>query len=1231
MQSIIDAVLAELLQDLLEEEFMRERFLGLRFCVLIVVLCTWSILAFSQATISSGSIQGTVTDPSGAVVPGASVTISNPATGEVIQRTTSSQGAYSSGALQSGKYQIRVDVANFKSSVLDVTVQIGSAASGNIQLQVGAASQTVEVSAEAVHVNTEQATVQGTLNAGDIENMPVSGRNFLDLAQLEPGVQVTDGGSFDPTKNGFSSISFGSRAGRTARIELDGVDISDENVGTTTQNLSASAISEFQMEQSSLDISTELTSSGAVNVSTKSGTNAIHGEGFYLFRDERAGNADFPGGQNNYFQRNQFGASLGGAFVKDKLFYFVNFERIKQALLAPLTNAPPFTTLPSSYNSPFVDQSNDARLDYNGPWGMKIFYRFTYEWNSDVAAFGSNYAPFLNRDNTPSHGAGVDFDKGNFTHSFRYGHLKFHNMIGDAVATSGVFDPGAPYGVSMQIGAPYASTVFGPSSDAPQQTFQESDQFKYDGSWVHGKHFLRYGAAINLLRGGGYASFFGYAPQLNSNETADEITAAQTGPFPGIGGGDPSSNPLNYPVDSFYLGNGLGYNTEKPGFGLPGGFLSDHRIGLYVGDTWKLRPNLTLTGGLRYSRDTGRSDSDLAPITCSQIPQGTLDNLASNGFAPPCSGNQLLLNQFGPNLGGRVHNPNLNFGPQVGFVWDPTGSGKTVVRGGVGIFYENSLWNDILFDRPARLAQGLFNQYNLMCPASTLSIPSGNISSFPYNGGTVSIGSLCGQLIGNVAPEIAALQQYYQAQSATGGAQANGAFVGAGLWSSQLLAPNYKTAFSTQMNVGIQRELRPGMVLSVDFLRNVTEHYMLGIDTNHTGDARFFNKTAAQSAINHTLQACGVASIDAAILACPGLYPAGGGATIQDFAAFGLGGNTQITGGAPASLATDPLGNSIPGGFAFGGINPNVGTNAMYFPIGRATYTGLDVKLKYQPARAIPGFSHSTFQLGYSLSRFNTMTGNSQTGGANGDQDFLNLASDYNNPGRYYGPNALDRTSQISVGTVLEVAHHGPQISLVSHFFSPVSQTPTLVNSGNAGEIFISDVTGDGTVGDPLPGAHNGSFGRQVNGSSINKLIDAYNNNDANQLTPAGLAVVNSGVLTKAQMIALGAVMPVVADAPAGESNLGWLKTIDVRLTYPIHLWAGVVISPSISAFNAFNFGNFDKGINLLSGILSGAPGSINGTTAANGGHEATRVGLGSGVNTQGAPRQLEYGLRISF
>src|SRR5207253_8621878 len=127
--------------------------------------------------------------------------------------------------------------------------------SANLKLAVGQESEVVEVQGSEVAVNTEQATVQGILTAQQIENLPINGRNFLDLAQLEPGVQIQDGGNFDPTKNGFSSISFGGRYGRTARIELDGIDVSDETVGTTTQNISAGAIDEFQLSQSTLDLS----------------------------------------------------------------------------------------------------------------------------------------------------------------------------------------------------------------------------------------------------------------------------------------------------------------------------------------------------------------------------------------------------------------------------------------------------------------------------------------------------------------------------------------------------------------------------------------------------------------------------------------------------------------------------------------------------------------------------------------------------------------------------------------------------------------------------------------------------------------------------------------------------------------------------------------------------------------------------------------------------------------
>src|SRR5438552_688272 len=303
--------------------------------IIVSALFLISVGVFAQTTISTGSIVGTVADPTGAVVIEAKVLITNKGTGQVMTTTTTSSGTFASGALTPGEYTVRVEGQGFKTAQLSVVVEVNTTATANMKLALGESSQVVEVQASELAVNTEQATVQGVLTAQQIENLPINGRNFLDLAQLEPGVQIQDGGTFDPTKNGFSSVSFGGRFGRTARIEVDGVDISDENVGTTTQNLPIGAIQESSLQQSSLDLSTELTSSGSVNVTTKSGTNGLHGEGFYYFRDQSL-DAYLPGASHNPFQRNQFGGNLGGPVIKDKLFFFLDAERTKQHLIDPV-------------------------------------------------------------------------------------------------------------------------------------------------------------------------------------------------------------------------------------------------------------------------------------------------------------------------------------------------------------------------------------------------------------------------------------------------------------------------------------------------------------------------------------------------------------------------------------------------------------------------------------------------------------------------------------------------------------------------------------------------------------------------------------------------------------------------------------------------------------------------------------------------------------------------------
>jgi hypothetical protein len=288
-----------------------------------------SILArptFSQTTVGTGSIVGTVSDPSGAVISGAKVIITNVATGQVIDLTTNSSGSFNSGALVPGNYKTAVSAKGFGSVTALVTVLVGNTATVYVNLQVGQEKTVVVVQDSAASVNTEQPVVQGVLNEQQIENLPVNGRNFLDLAQLEPGVQIQDGASLGfGFKEGYSSISFGGRFGRTERIEVDGIDISEERFGSSTANIPASGIQEFQLSQSSLDLSTELTTSGAVNVTTRSGTNNVHGEAFDFFRDSSLAAAlPSPPGLSEPFQRSQYGGRLGGPIKRNKFFYFLD-------------------------------------------------------------------------------------------------------------------------------------------------------------------------------------------------------------------------------------------------------------------------------------------------------------------------------------------------------------------------------------------------------------------------------------------------------------------------------------------------------------------------------------------------------------------------------------------------------------------------------------------------------------------------------------------------------------------------------------------------------------------------------------------------------------------------------------------------------------------------------------------------------------------------------------------
>jgi len=254
------------------------------------------------------------------------------------------------------------------------------------------------------------------------------------------------------------------------------------------------------------------------------------------------------------------------------------------------------------------------------------------------------------------------------------------------------------------------------------------------------------------------------------------------------------------------------------------------------------------------------------------------------------------------------------------------------------------------------------------------------------------------------------------------------------------------------------------------------------------------------------------------------------------------------------------------------------------------------------------------------------------------DSDFINIATDFNNPLHYIGPNALDRRHQFSLGGWMDLPYSF-NVGVIAHFYSPLPVNLTLPPTGNPGGIFVTDVTGDGTgdgtfasngsVGDVLPGTNLGSFGRGVNAGNINNVIQNYNQNFAGQPTPAGQVLLQNGLFTQDQLVKLGAVQQAIPLAPANEANMAWLKAFDLSLNWKYKFKDRVEFEPGVSFFNVMNFANFDSPTNPLSGALTGGLGSVNGTPGEQ--PNSNRIGTGSGVFGLGSPRVIEFALKFRF
>ncbi len=635
----------------------------------------------SQAT-ATGTIQGTVSDQSQAVVAGAEVVATFKATGATRTATTNSTGAFRFDFAPAGAYQIKITKQGFAAVIQNTELFVGQSATVNVTLSPGATSEIVEVSGTAPVVDLTKTSVSQDITPTEVADLPLVGRDAANLAYLAPGVRATD--SYDPTKNRYAILSVNGSDGRNVNTTINGIDNKDNTVGGAVMQLPLEAIQEFQISTQRFSAENGRSQGAAINMITKSGTNNYHGSVFGYFRDsaldtdEKVANGDGTSSPSHPdYSRQFFGGSIGGPLKKDKLFAFWAMERQResQGLSESTTSydelvaaqgaglpAQPAKVVPR----PFHEWRYNGRLDWTINNRNNAYVSYSSQANDSL--------------NDQSDGT-MDLTEGNFTTN----HLQVANLtVTSQLSPTAIntFTAGFQYWnnlIASKINAPlvtFPDAQFGTNPNVPQQSFQRKWQFKDDFSKTMGKHTFKGGVDFihNPVEGG----FFEFNSTLEFDFVADPSCILGIGANASTAGCGPSSFANGFATPGAVTG--MSFSNGDPYF-----LVATKQLGFYGQDDWKVTPRLTLNLGLRWDRDfnmLGMSDYKKSR---------TYLGLVAISSDPSA---QQFSNPYIRNL---PHDDTKDFSPRVGFAYDLTGRGKHVVRGGFGLYFGNVFQNIPLF------------------------------------------------------------------------------------------------------------------------------------------------------------------------------------------------------------------------------------------------------------------------------------------------------------------------------------------------------------------------------------------------------------------------------------------------------------------------------------------------------------------------------------------------------